>query len=252
MSEWTESKQSRAESFIAYTPAHTPDHVEFRQRAFDSLKLCAGHADLTKCEVVEAEELGHLRSLTHAMESQVANRLRADLCTEQRRYEDMHQVAYRAFQALKKLSFMAQTTGGVAGPDAGLQEAIQEAGYVMSMAGVSEAVDAASELIAERTELATLREQLATMTRERDLAVAHDLQPYPTAHAYEMVCNALNKCKEQLAAREAEIFHLGERNSHLHDELARVCAEIENRQPLFCAKTEIRQPDEARQEGGAS
>lgn len=37
--------------------------------------------------------------------------------------------------ALKKLSFAAQTTGGTAGPDAGLQEAIAEAEHAMSFGG---------------------------------------------------------------------------------------------------------------------
>jgi hypothetical protein len=44
--------------------------------------------------------------------------------------------------------------------------------------------------------------------RERDLAVAHDRQPYPTAYAYEKVCAALNKTKAALAEKEARIAEL--------------------------------------------
>lgn len=32
---------------------------------------------------------------------------------------------------------------------------------------------------------------------ERDLAIAHDRQPYPTAHAYEQVCEALKAAKSE-------------------------------------------------------
>jgi hypothetical protein len=41
--------------------------------------------------------------------------------------------------------------------------------------------------------------------RERDLAVAHDRQPYPTAEAYEKACEALNATKAQLAQVEQEL-----------------------------------------------
>jgi hypothetical protein len=48
--------------------------------------------------------------------------------------------------ALRKLSFYAQTTGGTAGPDAGLQEAIAEAARAMSFSGITAAmVEAAPE-----------------------------------------------------------------------------------------------------------
>jgi hypothetical protein len=36
---------------------------------------------------------------------------------------------------------------------------------------------------------------IRTLTEERDLAIAHDRQPYPTADAYERVCAALHKCE---------------------------------------------------------
>jgi hypothetical protein len=44
-----------------------------------------------------------------------------------------------------------------------------------------------------RIDLNTTEEQLADARRERDLAVAHDRQPYPTAWAYEQACRSLNQ-----------------------------------------------------------
>lgn len=38
-----------------------------------------------------------------------------------------------------------------------------------------------------------LIEEIRRLTEERDLAVAHDSQPYPTAEAYELVCKAIDK-----------------------------------------------------------
>lgn len=49
----------------------------------------------------------------------------------------------------------------------------------------------------------TIRALLAhikAVEQERDLAIAHDRQPYPTAEAYETVCKALESAKEKLAA----------------------------------------------------
>ena len=40
-----------------------------------------------------------------------------------------------------------------------------------------------------------LERELAAAIRERDLAIAHDRQPYPTAEAYEKVCAALAAAK---------------------------------------------------------
>ena len=49
----------------------------------------------------------------------------------------------------------------------------------------------------------SLRAQLAAAQRERDLAIAHDRQPYPTADAYEKVCAALAAAqRERDEARE--------------------------------------------------
>lgn len=49
-----------------------------------------------------------------------------------------------------------------------------------------------------------LRAEVARLTEERDLAVAHDRQPYPTADAYEAACRALEKHRTRADAAEAE------------------------------------------------
>lgn len=48
-----------------------------------------------------------------------------------------------------------------------------------------------------------LQARLEAAERERDEAIAHDRQPYPTAAAYEAVCVALRKHKTDLAIAEA-------------------------------------------------
>jgi hypothetical protein len=45
---------------------------------------------------------------------------------------------------------------------------------------------------------------IEALARERDLAVAHDRQPYPTAYAYERVCAVLEEKRAALAQAEAE------------------------------------------------
>ena len=49
-----------------------------------------------------------------------------------------------------------------------------------------------------------LRKQLAACEKERDEAIAHDRQPYPTAWAYEQVCKALQASQ----AREQQLHYL--------------------------------------------
>ncbi|MFG3585062.1 hypothetical protein [Streptomyces sp. NPDC047990] len=44
----------------------------------------------------------------------------------------------------------------------------------------------------------------ASLRRERDLAVAHDRQPYPTAWAYEQACTALHTHRERADAVEEQ------------------------------------------------
>jgi hypothetical protein len=52
----------------------------------------------------------------------------------------------------------------------------------------------ADELLLAYTKVEVVRE-VEELRRERDLALAHDTQPYPTADAYEKVCAALEKAK---------------------------------------------------------
>lgn len=209
-----------------YQPADFKPMVD---RAIACARLLAWHADLTAVAVVLREDanaycevlraLGIEDSSDTAVETIAAKdaelaTLRADLSTEQRRYEDMRQLANRITTALKKLSFMAQTTGGTA-DRAALQEAIQEAGHVMSMVGASEAVDAASELITLRAQLSAERElrlmQLAacstTAIQNTASSVADRIgadNPYYTV-AYGDVCTAVDRemaLREQLAQRD--------------------------------------------------
>jgi hypothetical protein len=48
-----------------------------------------------------------------------------------------------------------------------------------------------------------LRARLAEVERERDLAVAHDTQPYPTAWAYEQACRVRDSALARVAVLEA-------------------------------------------------
>ena len=56
-------------------------------------------------------------------------------------------------------------------------------------------------LIAEKAAgelLAAKDTKIAELTRERDLAITHDRQPYPTAWAYEQACKALHERDEEI------------------------------------------------------
>jgi hypothetical protein len=49
-----------------------------------------------------------------------------------------------------------------------------------------------------------LREQIARLTEERDLAIAHDRQPYPTAWAHAQALSALETHRKRADDAEAE------------------------------------------------
>ncbi len=70
----------------------------------------------------------------------------------------------------------------------------------------------------QKDQITSLQQQLAAVTQERDLALAHDTQPYPTQWAYEQVCKALEDHKQQLAASEARVKELTE-HQELHDRI---------------------------------
>ena len=63
-------------------------------------------------------------------------------------------------------------------------------------------------LIAEKAAgelLAAKDTKIAELTRERDLAITHDRQPYPTAWAYEQACKALHERDRRITAALALI-----------------------------------------------
>lgn len=49
---------------------------------------------------------------------------------------------------------------------------------------------------------------IAELEAEKDSAITHDRQPYPTADAYEKVCNALAKARERITELEAKVERL--------------------------------------------
>lgn len=75
-----------------------------------------------------------------------------------------------------------------------------------------------AELVGLRTEVDQLRGENAQLTRERDLAIAHDTQPYPTAWAYEQACRVMHEAKAERDAAEARAA----RAEQERDELRRV------------------------------
>jgi hypothetical protein len=50
----------------------------------------------------------------------------------------------------------------------------------------------------------SLMERAEAAERDRDLAIAHDRQPYPTAEAYELACAAVEKHRKRAKNAEAE------------------------------------------------
>ena len=55
-----------------------------------------------------------------------------------------------------------------------------------------------------------LQEEVDRLIKERDLAVVHDTQPYPTAFAYEATCKALEESKLRISDLERERRELAE------------------------------------------
>lgn len=51
-------------------------------------------------------------------------------------------------------------------------------------------------------DLTSLRIQVKELTKERDLALAHDTQSYPTASAYEQVCKTLESAQATTAEKD--------------------------------------------------
>ena len=49
----------------------------------------------------------------------------------------------------------------------------------------------------DRQALNSANAEVKALKVERDLAIAHDRQPYPTAYAYEMACKTLEELKAE-------------------------------------------------------
>jgi hypothetical protein len=73
-----------------------------------------------------------------------------------------------------------------------------------------------AEEIAAVNAHAALQQRVAEAERERDLAVAHDRQPYPTAAAYELVCAARDKWQARAETAEQRVAGLEEAVRHAH------------------------------------
>lgn len=76
----------------------------------------------------------------------------------------------------------------------------------MSPTEMLSALDTAKQLIVDlNRELQSAHQRAEAAERERDLAIAHDRQPYPTAWAYEQVCKARNEWESRALAAEARL-----------------------------------------------
>lgn len=96
---------------------------------------------------------------------------------------------------------MAQTHGPIASP----LRAQCEATVRMILAGTgAHTVDEWAEYVTAAI-LPIFRTRIDELRRERDQAIAHDRQPYPTAWAYEKACEALRKHQARADTAEAAI-----------------------------------------------
>jgi len=68
-----------------------------------------------------------------------------------------------------------------------------EGGDDQTKANAALIVEVVNALPALLDELDTLERRVLAAERDRDRAIAHDTQPYPTAWAYEQVCKARDK-----------------------------------------------------------
>jgi len=82
-----------------------------------------------------------------------------------------------------------------------------------------ELTHAAEQLVRDLLDLLASQDRaLEEAQRERDLAIAHDRQPYPTAWAYEQVCKARDKHQARAEQAEAARERLREALMELHME----------------------------------
>jgi F0F1-type ATP synthase membrane subunit b/b' len=74
-------------------------------------------------------------------------------------------------------------------------------------------INARQDIASLIAEVDRLRAELARVTEERDLAVAHDTQPYPTQHAYDALAAAHAKHLKRADAAEAELQRVTEESA---------------------------------------
>ena len=60
----------------------------------------------------------------------------------------------------------------------------------------------------ERSRADKAEQRIAELEEQRDLAIAHDSQPYPTAWAYEQVCKTLEAAKQRIKELEKQNIDL--------------------------------------------
>lgn len=70
---------------------------------------------------------------------------------------------------------------------------------------VAERNRAVAEAAALKLRVTILEAERDDALRQRDLAVAHDRQPYPTAWAYERACDVMHEAKERAELAEAKV-----------------------------------------------
>lgn len=146
------------------------------------------------------------RDLAAAVVVTVSDRLRAALELEGR-FNPIAELD-RLTVARNQLSIVAK--GAEEARNARMQE--RNEWRQRAAAALAERDDARGEAATLRAELARfkgdpdqVRAELAKAIEERDLAIAHDRQPYPTADAYERACAALERHRERADKAEAAL-----------------------------------------------
>jgi hypothetical protein len=78
---------------------------------------------------------------------------------------------------------------------------------------------------------ASLAREVETLKAERDQAIAHDRQPYPTADAYERVCEARTRWQARALDSETTIERLTAENQRLKSYEDDDCREAQDNTP---------------------
>ena len=73
-----------------------------------------------------------------------------------------------------------------------------------------------------------LKTRLDAAEKERDLAIAHDTQPYPTAQAYEKVCKLLHEKESKIKRLEGALMMISKMDDCIEPEcpLSETCEEM--------------------------